>query len=96
MKLPALLLLCLVSTAAAPTPEALEQLAKMPTAPNPRGEVPGRFTLVPFGGKLYRLDTATGQTWELTIEPLPNNNTLVGWAGVVESVNVVKLLLNSK
>ena len=78
--------MALSTTSRAPEPPTLAQLAdKAFTPPAPEATTPGRFLLHTHAGTLYRLDTATGATWEQTSQLLPNGGTLNGWMRGSES-----------
>jgi len=83
----ALLALLLLAVAAlAPEPPTLAQLLEKAFAPPaPEATLPGRFILHTSAGILYRLDTATGSTWEQTTQLLPTGSTLNAWSRVSES-----------
>lgn len=62
---------------------------KLPAPPPlPQGNTAGRFALATVKGEreetLYRIDTATGETWQLGAFVLPGGATLTGWVPVVE------------
>jgi len=74
------------TTSRAPEPTTLQQLVeKAFTPPAPDATAPGRFLLHTSGGTLYRLDTATGGTWEMAAQLAPNGGTVNAWARVSES-----------
>jgi hypothetical protein len=65
------------TTSRAPEPTTLQQLVeKAFTPPAPDATAPGRFLLHTSGGTLYRLDTATGGTWEMAAQLAPNGGTV--------------------
>jgi len=74
------------TTSRAPEPITLQQLVeKAFTPPAPEATVTDRFTLHTSGGTLYRIDTATGSTWEMGAQLAPNGGTVNAWARVSES-----------
>lgn len=89
------------TTSRAPEPTTLQQLVeKAFTPPAPDATAPGRFLLHTSGGTLYRLDTATGGTWEMAAQLGPNGGTVNAWARVSEStlttLRIMELLKPAK
>lgn len=81
-----ILLLACATPSRAPEPPTLAQLAdKAYTSPAPQATVPARFLLHTHAGTLYRLDTATGQTWEITHTQTATGHTVSAWTRTTES-----------
>jgi hypothetical protein len=79
-----LCVLLLAFTASAPDALSPESTA---VPPLPAGTAPSRFVLFSHGGSLYRIDTATGRTWEHVVEKTSSRKFPVvsGWLAMNEN-----------
>ena len=82
----------LITATAADHPALAPETISIPPAPT--GATPGRFVLFSHAGTLYRIDTATGMTWQHEIQKTGSAKFPVvsGWVALNENFFAVSKL----